>query len=508
VGKATRLTDARFRLAPRSLRWRLQLWQGFLVIAMMSGFGATIYQLQKVNRLRQADAELETRVTALSRAVRDADREMPPPHDRGRGPGFGPRDYGRGPGPPPRDHRPPPPDDGPPDFGPPVAVTLPPETAALFGPAAGYYFVIWVGNGMVLNQSSNAPGDSEPPTFSDRDAAPEFRTRGEFREVVHCTGLGECAMAGRSIQADVASLRSLAWTLTGAGAAVVILGFGLGWWLIGRAIRPVEQIGRTATRIAQGNLSERIDVGDLDDELGRLAGVLNSTFARLESAFARQRQFTSDAAHELRTPLAILISEAQTTLARDRTAGEYRETVEGALETAQQMRKLTEMLLELARFDTGDAAVSRRCVDLADSADRGIERSKSLAEPRGVAIHSNLSAAEAFTVPERVETVIANLLAKAIYYNHAGGEVRVSTRSENGYGVLEVADTGAGIHADDLPHIFDRFYRADKARTRSAGHAGLGLAICKTIVDAERGRIDVVSSPGAGSTFTVRFPAE
>ncbi len=119
-------------------------------------------------------------------------------------------------------------------------------------------------------------------------------------------------------------------------------------------IRPIEQISAAANRISEGNLNERIPLAGRRDELGSLAGVLNRTFARLESAFVRQRQFTADAAHELRTPLAVLITDAQTTLARQRTAEDYRETVEGCLDTAQQMRRLTDSLLELARFDSGE----------------------------------------------------------------------------------------------------------------------------------------------------------
>ena len=499
---------------------------------MMAGFGVTIYQLQKLNRFRQVDGELETRVTALNKTMRDAYRDAlpepggggpeparpfkhgprrgdgpPPGDDRMRGGRFGPPDLGgeRGPR---RPEGPPPPDDfrGPPPGNPPrVDVTLAAETAAMFGPATGYYFIIWFRDGTIAKRSSNAPADPPEPSLEERDTLAHFRTRGELREALHCSGFGDCSMAGRSMQADFAYLGGLRWTLLGAGAAALAVGLGLGFWFIGRAIRPLEEIAGTAGRIADGNLSERIDVGDLDDELGHLARVLNATFARLDSAFARQRQFTSDAAHELRTPLSILISEAQTTLARERTAAEYRETIEGGLETAQQMRKLTEMLLELARFDGVATGATRQNLDLAEVAGRSVERLKPLAQSARITIRADLAKATAFTVHERVEAVIGNLLMNAIYYNRPGGEVRVTTRRDNGSSILEVSDTGIGIAAEDLPHIFDRFYRADKARSQSEGHVGLGLSICKTILDAERGHIDVASVPEKGTTFTVRF---
>jgi two-component system, OmpR family, sensor kinase len=384
-------------------------------------------------------------------------------------------------------------------------VQLTPETAQLFGAESGYYFLIWNRNGTVLNGSQNAPLDSPRPTSPERDELSHFRTRGDYREAVHCSGSGDCVMAGRSMTADLAASRALGWTLLGAGAAILILGFGLGWLLVGRAIRPIDEISGTASRIARGDLSERINVGDLDDEIGRLANVLNSTFARLEAAFLRQQQFTSDAAHELRTPLSILISEAQTTLTRPRTADEYREIVEGGLETAQQMRKITETLLELARFDADDPSAPRKVVDLAELAARCADRVELVAEHDGIVIKREFARAEAFVVPGRLEVVIANLLTNALYYIKPGGGVTVRTYSEAGFSVLEVSDTGIGIASEDLPHIFDRFYRADKARSRSQGHAGLGLAICKTIVEAERGEISVLSKPQEGTTFMVRF---
>jgi heavy metal sensor kinase len=384
-------------------------------------------------------------------------------------------------------------------------VTLSTETLQLFGEPAGFYFVIWYRDGSILNRSANAPSNSPPPSRGERDTLPHYRTRGDYREALHCSGIGDCAMAGRSVKEDLAATHAFGWKLTGAGVTILALGFGLGWLFIGRAIRPIGYIGNAATRIASGNLSERIDVGDLDDELGRLAAVLNSTFGRLEAAFARQREFTSNAAHELRTPLSILISEAQTTLARQRTADEYRETVEGGLETAQQMRKITETLLELARFDAADPAVSRAHIDLADIAARCIERLKPLADKDGIPIRRNLASVHALVAPDRMDVVVSNLLSNALYYNRPGGEIAVTTACEDGRAVLKVSDTGIGIDGDDLARIFDRFYRADKARSRSRGHSGLGLAICKTIIEAENGEITVMSVPNEGTTFTIRF---
>jgi two-component system OmpR family sensor kinase len=249
-----------------------------------------------------------------------------------------------------------------------------------------------------------------------------------------------------------------------------------------------------------------VDIANPPEELGRLAAVLNSTFAGLESAMARQRRFTADAAHELRTPLSALIADTQSTLARDRTAAEYRRTVEADLETAQQMRRLTESLLELARLDDSSDQTKRRSTDLAATVRSSVEQLNPLATDGGVSVVESLEEATVFCVPERLDLLVSNLLNNALIYNKQGGEVRLATFCDNDWAVLRVADTGVGIAPEDLPHIFERFYRADKIRLRSEGHAGLGLAISKAIINAEGGSIEVQSTPDVGTTFTVRLP--
>jgi heavy metal sensor kinase len=330
--------------------------------------------------------------------------------------------------------------------------------------------------------------------------------RENFREIYQFTELGECVLAGRSTLPEIKTQQRLAWVLLAAGGAVLALGLGGGWWLTGRAIRPVQDISAAAMRISAGNLSERITTADPQDEFGRLAAVLNSTFGRLESAFLRQKQFTADASHELRTPLAVLICEAQATLARERTSAEYRETIEANLAAAQQMRQLTESLLTLARLESGHENARREPFDLGELTQSCIDRIRPLAGERQITIRCDFAAAGCHGDDAQIRQVITNLLANAIHYNRDGGEVHVSTRVEGESAVLTVRDTGPGISASDLPHIFDRFYRADKARSGAEGHSGLGLAISKAIVEAHGGTVRAESEPGVGTTFTVRFP--
>lgn len=491
-----------------SIRWRLTLWLAFLLGCVLTGFGVTAYQLHRVNQFAQLEQELERRLTAVSADVRG----RPPGGERmGRPP------FEEGPGHPPR-HPPPEgmPFRGPPEgrFGP-REVRISDQTAGLFDETDtnGFYFAVWSRgapeshDAALLKRSTNAPPEIGLPDRLPRDTRTHMRTRGSFSEAYHFTELGECVLVGRSIVADLHSIHRFAGWLVVAGSAVLALGVAGGWRLASNALRPVANITNTATRISAGNLSERISVAETDNELGHLAGVLNSTFARLETAFAQQEQFTADASHELRTPLTVIISEAQTTLARERTAGEYRETVEACLEAAQQMSRLTESLLQLARFDAGRESFARQPFDLAEIAQACVEQISTLAARRGLEIQCDLQPAQALGDANRFGQVVTNLLANAICYNREHGMVRVAASSQNSRAALTVTDNGIGISPEDLPHVFERFYRADKSRARAQGRTGLGLAIAKAIVDAQGGTIEVASEPGKGSVFTVRLPA-
>jgi signal transduction histidine kinase len=232
---------------------------------------------------------------------------------------------------------------------------------------------------------------------------------------------------------------------------------------------------------------------------------LNSTFARLETAFAQQKQFASDAAHELRTPVTVILTQTQMSLNRERDAAGYKQTVEACQRAAQRMRKLIESLLALARFDAGQEVLKRLRFDFSQTVADCAELVQPLAEERGVKIISEISPQEITGDSERLAQVVTNLLTNAIQYNHSEGEVRVKLESASGLAVLTIADTGQGIAAEDLPRVFGRFFRADKSRT-GAGNSGLGLAITKAIVEAHGGTIEVASVEDAGTTFTVRLP--
>ena len=300
------------------------------------------------------------------------------------------------------------------------------------------------------------------------------------------------------------------------GLGEIILFFGLagGWWIVSRTMRPVSEISAAATKISAGDLSQRITIAETESELGQLAAVLNSTFARLDAAFAQQRQFAADAAHELRMPVSVMLTQAQTALNRERSSAEYRESLEACQRAAQRMRRLIESLLELARLDAGQEVLKRLRFDFSKTISDCTESVKPLAHEREVMIVSALPPVEITGDADRLAQVITNLLTNAIQYNRDSGQVHVKLESQNGLTVLTVHDTGPGIAAEDLPRVFERFYRADKSRTGgspsprfgAARNTGLGLAIAKAIVEAHGGTIEVTSKEGNGTTFTLRLP--
>jgi two-component system, OmpR family, sensor kinase len=502
-----------------SIRWRLQLWYGVILVVLLTGFGATAFQLMRGSTYRRVDDELQRRVGELSQLF----RQPFPFRGRGLQGPQGPRPFDR----PPEDQSP----DGPPrgrDFnfdGPsPREFHLPERQAQMFDETDtnGFYYIIWRRDGSELARSTNAPADLRDPLPPSRereqmmnnvDGPPEMRRgpagqpprmRENFREIEIIVPPGERILVGRSIARQVADLRNTALMLTGVGAGILLLGLVGGWWLASRAIRPIEDISSTAAKISGGDLAQRIDVSETESELGRLASVLNSTFARLDAAFSQQQQFTSDAAHELRTPVSVMLTQTQTALNRERSAAEYRETVESCQRAAQRMRRLIESLLELARLDAGQQPMKHARFDLAQTARDCVALIEPLATARHVKISCDLPPLECIGDSERLSQVITNLLTNAITYNKENGEVRVEGETKDASVILRVSDTGLGISAEDLPRVFDRFYRADNSRT--SGNTGLGLAISKAIVEAHSGQIEVTSQPNAGTVFTIRLP--
>lgn len=386
------------------------------------------------------------------------------------------------------------------------------------------YFIIWGRNGKVLQKSDSAP-DLEYPDLHAELAVRLPRDRRAdhlYREVITCVPMPRPPMragdqgphlpfdwnilVGRSIDKDIVAQHHSGLRLIAIGLIILsggVLGAG---WLSARAIRPIDAMTATAEAISAQNLSERIDVSDTDSELGKLATVLNGSFDRLQDAVERQRQFTADASHELRTPLSVIAAHTELALSRERSSEEYQATLETCWRASQRMKSLIDSLLLLARFDSGTPSMNRSRVDLDSLIRECVELVEPLATARGIRIDCETVASPVWADAERLIQVVTNLMTNAIRYNVDGGSIHVSNRIESATAVICVTDTGVGISADQLPRIFDRFYQVDKARSRAEGSCGLGLSICKTIVEAHGGTISATSQIDVGTTVQVRLP--
>jgi two-component system OmpR family sensor kinase len=292
-------------------------------------------------------------------------------------------------------------------------------------------------------------------------------------------------------------------------AALLLAGLG-GLWLANKALSPVDRLTRAAERIGRGNLSERVEEPRSRDEIGRLAATFNQMINRLEQAFERERQFTADASHELKTPLAVLRGDIEVTLRRERSPDEYRRVLNSSLEEIARVTKLTDDLLTLARSDTDQTVLERETVRLDILAAEACDYMTSLARSAGVALDFH-GPEEAIVVEgdqKRLTQLLVNLLDNAIKYTSEGGNARLLLSTKDGSAVIEVSDTGRGIPASALPHIFERFYRQTDPRDSRVTGFGLGLAISKWIADAHGGTIEVESEEGKGSRFSVKLPLQ
>ena len=468
-----------------SVRWRLQLWHALILMGVIAALCVLAYRLAVEDRRERIDRELESFERAFMRSF----WEMPSRKKK---------------------------DDGPPTTAEirqrflslVDAKEFPLEMRDLFDPQAvdSTYLAFWDGSGQILYRSANAPQNLTFPKLPPADQDKQIRMCGNFRELVQGGPRGFRSVVGRDISADRAALYRLGWQITGSGALLWGLGLLGGWWLAGRAIQPIEAISQTASRIAEGKLSERIDVADADNELSRLSQVLNDTFDGLANAIERQREFTADASHELRTPLTVILSEISRGLKRERTSAEYQEILSNCGLAAGRMRSLVESLLILARQDGKPSETYRENADLSSIVADTIQLLQPLADQRGIRIRSQLQSARCLADPNALAIVAGNLISNAIHHQPNGGDATVSVYCVDQNAILEVVDHGPGISPEHLPRLFDRFYRVDPARGPASGHSGLGLAIVQAIVDNQHGKVEVESVPGQGSTFRVTLP--
>lgn len=318
-------------------------------------------------------------------------------------------------------------------------------------------------------------------------------------------------LAGADTRSAALQVEQLVTTILIAFLVGIVPAVLVGRWIAGRALEPVDSMITEIREITDGrSLHRRLPVPMEKDELGRLAATINQMWTRLERSFAALRRFTADASHELKTPLTVVRAGVERAITRPDTPRETLAALEETLQEVNRMTELLDALLTLARADEGRAELHREAVDLRQILEEAGETGELLAEHAGVGMDIRLPPEPVVVSVDRsrVRQLALNLIENAVKYTPPGGQVSVELGGRDGRAVFTVADTGIGIAPGDLPHVFDRFWRADSARTRTSERAGtgLGLAICKWIAEAHGGTIEVQSRPGRGTTFTVGLP--
>jgi heavy metal sensor kinase len=291
---------------------------------------------------------------------------------------------------------------------------------------------------------------------------------------------------------------------------ILLAASAVGYWVSGRALSPVDTLTRAARTISGSNLSRRLQPVHTGDELQRLSDTLNKMLSRIETAFLRVTQFTADASHELRTPISLIRTEAEIALRKSRTEEEYRDALFHVLTEAETTSSMVEKLLSLARSDSGQNTLELGLVDLRETVLRVANEWRAVAESKALGFTEMVTAGDLYVIADHtaLRQVLNILLDNAVKYTPGPGSIQLSVEERGGKAVLKVVDTGIGIALADQARIFERFYRADKARSRELGGAGLGLAIALWIVRQHHGSIEVESAPGKGSAFVVELPLQ
>jgi heavy metal sensor kinase len=399
------------------------------------------------------------------------------------------------------------------------APQLLPNTSGL-GPSDELYQVTDASGAMIFQSSAMHDLDVPLDKTRLRHHYRHYRDEGDFTTYYHRQGdvrvLASKVQVGRNTyNVQVAMIVSplydvlqtfRAWVWTGLPLIVSLAGFG-GYWLSGRAMKPVHNIVLSTRAISERNLSERIQVSEANDELRELGDTINAMLSRLESAFTRITRFTSDASHELRTPITVIRTTSEVILERDRSTEQYKEMVGQILRESESTSGLIEQLLTLARADADTEQLSLEKMDLRVLVEEVLPASKSLAESRCIYWSAETPNEPVVVLGDRphLRRLLLILIDNACRYTDMGGSVGLRLTIQEGEAIFEVHDTGIGIPPDELTQIFDRFYRAANARFFEPDGSGLGLSIAHWIVAAHGGSLIAQSTIGCGTSMFVRL---
>ena len=303
-------------------------------------------------------------------------------------------------------------------------------------------------------------------------------------------------------------LNRLLLTLVIAIPTTLIISSLFGWFFVYKSLNPIDEITKTARKIGDGDLSQRLKELKSNDEVGRLVETFNNMISKLEESFKQIRQFTADVSHELRTPLTIMKGEVEVALRKRRLPEEYEKIMNGILEEVELLTKIVEDLLFLERAESGVIKLNQEEINLNFLLGNIVEQFKTIMERKKLDFYMHVEPEDIVINGDAMQLrkLFLNLLDNAIKYTDEGGKINLSILSTGKYAKVILTDTGIGIPEKELFYIFKRFYRVDKSRAGDTGGSGLGLSICETIVRVHNGRIEVESIPNFGSTFKVFLP--
>jgi heavy metal sensor kinase len=391
-----------------------------------------------------------------------------------------------------------------------------------FAPRTNSHFLrVTREDGSVLYQSGHPHDESFDPAVvaasraGDIQAWHEENAPGSGKLFVYSmtytdpVGTRYAIQAGASNKPIRTVLNQLLVSLAVALPLIIGVAIGGGILLTRNALKPLRDISDAAAKITSRNLNERLPKVHTGDDIEQLTASLNRMMSRLEESFQHVQRFSADVAHEVRTPLAILQAELEALLDRPELNTESRNAVSSALEEAGRLSLIAEQLLEMTRLEAGEMLSTATWIDLADVTRSTVDQMRLLSDDKQ--IRMTYEGAEAVPVlgdPIRLRQVVVNLIDNAIKYTRPGGTISVSSGTAHGNGFLEISDSGVGIPQEAIPHVFERFYRVDGARSRHLGGTGLGLAIVKSICTAFGGTVTVQSVSGTGTTFRVELPLE
>jgi two-component system, OmpR family, sensor kinase len=374
-------------------------------------------------------------------------------------------------------------------------VDLPAELRAALTGAQSYYG-IYDAEGRLL--------DGDAPAIADAEAMrTALRSVAGYREARVSGPPGATVRVGRSLAPLHADVWRLATSILLASVVAILLAAPLTIWLRRELGRSMAQFDQTARALSPGQPA-RIDLARVDEEFAGVAARLNEAFDRLEQGLVREQQLTADASHELRTPVATIVTETEWALAQPRTEGEYRDALEVCARQGRRLKELVETLLALARLEAGAVGPAYEGLDVGALVSRAIADVQPLARRHEVTVES-FGGAELRADRVQVGILLSNLLSNAVRYNRPGGHVRVTAGTDGDTVTLEVTDTGPGLDEGAADRVFDRFWRASPSRAAQEGGTGLGLAISKAIVDAHHGAI-ACHTGAEGTTFVVTLP--